>query len=137
MRIFIAVFIVAASASIASAQDWSQWRGPARDGVIPAAVIPKQWPSGVKKGWSVEIGEGYSSPVVVNGLAFVHSRRDPEELVTAIDLATGKVVWQQKYTSEFKKNQYAAHRRFAIVHAWRDRNTYRLEHRRRLGGLAE
>jgi outer membrane protein assembly factor BamB len=107
MRTFLAVLVVIASASIASAQDWSQWRGPARDGVIPAAVIPKQWPAAVKRGWSVEIGEGYSSPVVANGRAFVHSRRDPEEIVTALDLATGKIAWQQKYTSEFKKNQYA------------------------------
>lgn len=107
MRIFIAGLVLIASGSLASAQDWSQWRGPARDGVIPAAVIPKQWPAGVKKGWSVELGEGYSSPVVAGGRAFVHSRRDPEEIVTAIDLATGNVVWQQKYQSEFKKNQYA------------------------------
>ena len=55
----------------------------------------------------MEIGEGYSSPVVANGRAFLHSRRDPEEIVTAIDLATGKVVWQQKYTAAFTKNQYA------------------------------
>jgi outer membrane protein assembly factor BamB len=107
MRIVIAGLVLLVSASTVSAQDWSQWRGPARDGVIPAAVIPKQWPAGVKKGWSVEIGEGYSSPVVADGRAFVHSRRDPEEIVTAIDLASGKVVWQQKYQSEFKKNQYA------------------------------
>ena len=107
MRTFIAGLAVIASASIASAQDWGQWRGPARDGVIPAAVVPKQWPATVTRGWSVEIGEGYSSPVAANGRAFVHSRRDPDELVTAIDLATGKVVWQQQYTSEFKKNQYA------------------------------
>jgi outer membrane protein assembly factor BamB len=107
MRTFIAGLAVIASASIASAQEWGQWRGPARDGVIPAAVVPKQWPATVKRGWSVEIGEGYSSPVAANGRAFVHSRRDPEELVTAINLATGKVVWQQTYTSEFKKNQYA------------------------------
>jgi outer membrane protein assembly factor BamB len=107
MRTFIAGLAVIASASIASAQDWGQWRGPARDGVIPAAVVPKQWPATVKRGWSVEIGEGYSSPVAANGRAFVHSRRDPDELVTAIDLATGKVVWQRQYTSEFKKNQYA------------------------------
>src|SRR5688572_3274533 len=107
MRTCLAVLVVIASASIASAQDWSQWRGPARDGVIPSAVIPKQWPAAVKRGWSVEIGEGYSSPVVANGRAFVHSRRDPDEIVTAIDLATGKIAWQQKYTSEFKKNQYA------------------------------
>ena len=91
----------------AFAQDWTQWRGPARDGMIPAAVVPKAWPNTVKRGWSVEIGEGFSSPVVSNGRVFVHSRRDPEEIVTAIDLETGKVAWQQKYTSEFKKNQYA------------------------------
>ena len=107
MRTFIAGLAVIASASFASAQDWSQWRGPARDGVIPAAVVPKQWPATVTRGWSVDIGEGYSSPVVANGRAFVHSRRDPEEIVTAIDLATGKIAWQQQYASEFTKNQYA------------------------------
>ena len=106
MRVLF-VCALLSSASIASAQEWSQWRGPARDGVIPAAVTPKQWPTGVKKGWSVEIGEGYSSPVAANGRAFVHSRRDSEEIVSAIDLASGKLVWQQKYQSEFKKNQYA------------------------------
>jgi outer membrane protein assembly factor BamB len=44
---------------------------------------------------------------VAGGRVFLHSRRDPDEIVTAIDLATGKVLWQQKYQSEFKKNQYA------------------------------
>jgi outer membrane protein assembly factor BamB len=53
------------------------------------------------------VGEGFSSPVVSNGRVFVHSRRDPEEIVTAIYLTTGKVAWQQRYVSEFKKNQYA------------------------------
>ncbi len=52
-------------------------------------------------------GEGYASPVVAGGRAFVHSRRDPEEIVTAIDISTGKIAWQQNYQSEFKKNQYA------------------------------
>jgi outer membrane protein assembly factor BamB len=39
---------------------------------------------------------------------FVHGRVDPNELVTAIDLASGKVVWQAKYPSPFSKNQYAS-----------------------------
>ena len=104
---YVIFLFVLIGVSSAFAQDWTQWRGPARDGMIPAAVIPKQWPQAVKRGWQVEIGEGYSSPVVANGRAYLHSRRDPEEIVTAIDLATGKVVWQQQYTSEFKKNQYA------------------------------
>ena len=93
--------------SSTAAQDWSQWRGPSRDGVVPAAVIPRQWPKATKRAWQLDIGEGYSSPVVANGRAFVHSRRDPEEIVTAIDLASGKVEWQQKYPAAFTKNQYA------------------------------
>jgi outer membrane protein assembly factor BamB len=75
--------------------------------MIPAAVVPKAWPAAVAPAWSVEVGEGYSSPVVAGGRVFLHSRRDPNEIVTAIDLATGQVAWQQTYQSEFKKNQYA------------------------------
>ncbi|MEO7135412.1 MAG: PQQ-binding-like beta-propeller repeat protein [Vicinamibacterales bacterium] len=107
MRQWVASVALIAIASTGSAQDWPQWRGPTRDGVIPAAVIPRQWPKSVKRSWQVDIGEGYSSPVVSHGRAFLHSRRDPEEIVTAIDLATGKVMWQQKYTASFTKNQYA------------------------------
>jgi outer membrane protein assembly factor BamB len=55
----------------------------------------------------VEVGEGYSSPVVSGGRAFVHSRKDPEEVVTAIDLANGKIRWEQKYAAPFQKNPYA------------------------------
>ncbi len=106
MRIWVAAVLTLLSHG-AFAQEWGQWRGPARDGMIPSALVPKQWPASVTRGWTVEIGEGYSSPVVANGRAFLHSRRDPEEIVTAIDLATGTVAWQKKYQSEFTKNQYA------------------------------
>ena len=107
MPYLLLLFVIAIGVNPTSAQDWSQWRGPSRDGIVPAAVIPKQWPKSTKRAWEVEIGEGYSSPVVANGRAFLHSRRDPEEIVTAIDLATGKIAWQQKYAAGFTKNQYA------------------------------
>src|SRR5687767_4766584 len=95
------------TASAAFAQEWTQWRGPARDGMIPASLVPPQWPAAITRQWAVEIGEGFSSPVAISGRVFVHSRQDPEEIVTAIDLNTGKVVWQHKYQAAFKKNQYA------------------------------
>lgn len=53
------------------------------------------------------MGEGYSSPVVSSGRVFVHSRQDPEEIVTAISYAKGETLWQQKYPAPFQKNQYA------------------------------
>jgi outer membrane protein assembly factor BamB len=105
MRVIAALLLFSASA--AAGQEWTQFRGPSRDGMLPAAVIPTPWPKSTKRAWQIEIGEGYSSPVVASGRAFVHSRRDPEEIVTAIDLETGQIAWQRTYPAAFAKNQYA------------------------------
>ena len=91
----------------ATAQDWTQWRGPTRDGLVPAKSAPSAWPESLRRLWRVETGEGYASPVVSRGRVFIHGRRDPEEVVTAIDLAKGEIIWQQKYPAPFQKNQYA------------------------------
>ena len=103
----IALWSLTWLAGTSFAQDWSQWRGPGRDGSVAAAAVPATWPSSVAPAWRVEVGEGYSSPVVAGNRVFVHSRRDPEELVTAVDLHTGKVLWRQTYQAPFAKNQYA------------------------------
>ena len=95
------------SAITINAQEWTQWRGPARDGSVTGKDAPTKWPESLHRAWRVEIGEGYSSPVVSGGRVFVHGRHDPEEIVEAINLADGKVVWEQKYQAVFKKNQYA------------------------------
>lgn len=105
-RMIISVMLLALAQS-SLAQDWPQWRGPNRDGVVPAAHAPKSWPDSLRRVWRVEIGEGYSSPIVANGRVFVHSRRDPEELVSALELTSGKILWQQKYPATFEKNRYA------------------------------
>ena len=88
----------------APAQDWGQWRGPGRDAVVSARSAPSSWPASFQQAWRVELGEGYSSPVVAGGRVFAHSRRDPDEIVTAIDLSTGAVVWRQAYPASFNKN---------------------------------
>ncbi len=85
---------------------WSQWRGPNRDGVVPAASVPAVWPAQLALKWKQPVGEGYSSPVVADGRVFVHSRTDPDEIVSAFDLATGKPIWSARYGSSFTKNQY-------------------------------
>src|SRR5215216_3026258 len=102
-----ALMVLALAVTAASAQEWTQWRGPARDGSVSGKNVPAAWPESLKQSWRVEIGEGYSSPVVADGRVFVHGRRDPEEIVSSINLADGKVLWQQKYQSTFQKNQYA------------------------------
>lgn len=48
-----------------AASEWSQWRGPNRDGVAVGFLIPEVWPDSLEKQWAIEVGDGYSSPVGV------------------------------------------------------------------------
>ena len=105
-KVLLALTLFTSTITI-NAQEWPQWRGPARDGSVSTKDTPAKWPDSLRRAWRVEIGEGYSSPVVSGGRVFVHARRDPEEIVAAINLTDGKVVWQQKYQAVFQKNQYA------------------------------
>lgn len=86
---------------------WPQWRGPSRDGIVPPGQSPAAWPEKPTLKWKQAAGEGYSSPIVDRGRVIIHSRKDPEEVVSAFDLASGKPLWRASYQAPFKKNQYA------------------------------
>jgi outer membrane protein assembly factor BamB len=101
--VFAAAALAAVSmASAAPAADWPQWRGPARDGVAASFRAPKTWPEKLGKVWSVEVGSGHSSPVVAGGKVFLHSRQGENEVVSALDLASGKVSWRDSYPASFQ-----------------------------------
>src|SRR5262245_53574275 len=103
----IALFVVAATTQVISAQDWAQWRGPNRDGVVKDFVAPAKWPEKLKLIWKAEVGWGYSSPVVSKDRAWIHTRKGEEEIISCLDLNTGKIVWSKSYPVAFSKNQYA------------------------------
>ncbi len=90
-----------------AAESWRQWRGPSRNGVLAADEAPAAWPAQLTKGWTTTVGEGYSSPIASEDRVFVHARRDPDETVSAIDLATGAVAWTRTYPAPTEKNPYA------------------------------
>jgi outer membrane protein assembly factor BamB len=91
----------------AAGDRWQQWRGPSRNGVLTPEEAPVMWPAALKKLWSTPVGEGYSSPIVADGRVYVHARRDPEETVSALDLAAGTVAWSRTYHAPVEKNPYA------------------------------
>jgi len=101
----VLALILAASA----ADEWPGFRGPNRDGFVPsaAASLPSNWPAQLQPLWAIEVGEGYSSPVVSGDLVCVHARKADEENVTCASRASGKVLWTDKYASPFAKNPYA------------------------------
>ena len=104
MRWVIAVALLMAVGPPASAQEWVGWRGPERNGIAPVSQSPQTWPEAFARAWRVEIGEGYSSPVVSGGRAFVHSREGDDEVVTAFELSSGARLWQRDYPARYIQN---------------------------------
>ena len=92
----------------AAAGDWPQWRGPNRDGSIPAAAVPVAWPKQLQQQWRVEVGEGHASPVVSGPRVFLLSRQGEDEVVGALALEDGKPLWSHKYPAPYEPSPYAA-----------------------------
>jgi RNA polymerase sigma factor (sigma-70 family) len=84
-------------------KDWSQWRGPNRDGVVHGVKVPRKWPRTLKEQWQVPVGEAYSSPVVANGKVYVLTRHKDDEIVRCFDLANGNEFWRSvPYPAPYK-----------------------------------
>jgi outer membrane protein assembly factor BamB len=54
--------------------------------------------------WKVEVGEGYATPIVVGNRVYTHTRQGANEVMSALDSASGKVVWQTNYAAPYKMN---------------------------------
>lgn len=76
--------------------DWPQWRGPTRDGQVGGFAWPTSvQPSHLAERWRVELGPGYSGPLVVGDLVYTAETRDRAlEVVRAFDRATGQPRWE-------------------------------------------
>jgi outer membrane protein assembly factor BamB len=95
-------------ASVAGAQDWPQWRGQTRDGVIVGFREPASWPSTLTKRWNVDVGSGYATPLVIGNRLYVFTRQGEDEVMTALDAGSAKVLWRTAYPAPFKMNPATA-----------------------------
>ncbi len=93
------ILALGVTAGAAKAADWPQWRGPHRNGVSQETGLLKEWPAeGPKLAWQVQdLGSGYGTPVVVGSRLYVISNQGPEnELLQALEVATGKLAWSAR-----------------------------------------
>jgi outer membrane protein assembly factor BamB len=88
-----------------ASEDYTQWRGAQRDGSASSFRPPPAWPQSLTRRWSVDVGEGYATPLVVSETAFVFSRQNGREVMTSLDIATGAVRWQSGYAAAFTPSQ--------------------------------
>jgi outer membrane protein assembly factor BamB len=83
------------------APDWTQWRGPNRDGAVAAFSAPASWPERLTQKWKTEVGTGYASPLLVGNRIYLFSRQGDDEVMSAIDSESGKVIWHTGYPVTF------------------------------------
>ena len=97
--IAVGTLLAIANGSLATAADWTQFRGNHRDGKSDEKGLANQWPTeGPKLLWQAnQLGSGYSSPSVAGGLAYLITNQGLEtEEAIAISMADGKVQWKTK-----------------------------------------
>jgi outer membrane protein assembly factor BamB len=87
--------LVFASALSASGADWPQWRGLDRTGHVPAdSPVPATLADEPKVLWRLQIGGGFSSPVVAGGRLVYLDAQQQREVVHLVDAKTGKEIWR-------------------------------------------
>ena len=83
-------------------QDWPQWRGANRDGAVTAFTEPAAWPDRLTERWAVEVGFGYATPLIVGDRLYVYTRQDGDEVMMALDPASGDRLWRTSYPAPFE-----------------------------------
>ena len=86
----------------AVAADWPQFGGPHRNFTTDSQGLSSSWPpEGPRQLWSRQMGDGYSGIVVDDGTLFTMYRKEEQEVVIALDAATGKTLWEHAYAAPF------------------------------------
>lgn len=84
-----------------SADNWAEWRGPARDGVSHEKGLPTKWsPTGDNLAWKAPYG-GRSAPIVMGNRVFLQNTAGKGELeqerVMCFNADTGKLLWEHRF----------------------------------------
>ena len=91
--------------TVAAGQDWSQWRGPDRDGAVPSFQLPEgKWPERLIRRWTVEVGQGYAAPLLIGDRIYSFTRQDDDEVMQALDASSGETIWRSAYPALFEMN---------------------------------
>jgi outer membrane protein assembly factor BamB len=99
---------LSASSQSNPSSSWTQWGGPTRDFMSPSTGLAASWPAaGPRRLWSRPFGEGHSMVLAEGARLYSmyrsagpsRGRFSQEEIVAALDAATGKTIWEHKYPS--------------------------------------
>ncbi len=75
--------------------EWPRFRGPNGSGVAVTGTLPAEFGPARNVVWKTQLPPGYSSPIVSGNRIYLTGFRAEQLLSFALDLATGKVIWER------------------------------------------
>ena len=100
--LLVAVTILTISGVETKAQDWLQWQGPNRAGIVNKTGLNLNWSE--KKPpllWTFrQAGLGYSAPVIVGTTLYCQGAVDEKGFAFALDTKTGNLKWKKELGPE-------------------------------------
>jgi outer membrane protein assembly factor BamB len=106
-RIRRLLFTSLSLASLASAADWAQWRGPHRNGVSDEKGWSSSWgAAGPRVLWKANVGLGFASFTVADGRVSTTGNAGNTDTVFCFDAVTGKQIWKQSYPADLGDKYY-------------------------------
>jgi len=98
---FLLLILMAPVTPAAFANDWAEWRGPARDGISLEKGLPAKWsPAGENLAWKASYG-GRSAPIVMGNRVYLQNTAGKGELeqerVMCFNADNGKLLWEHRF----------------------------------------
>ena len=85
------------------AADWPGYLGPTRDGQSAETQLNWDWPKeGPPAAWKIPVGAGFAGVAVADGKLFLFHRVENDEVLTALDPASGKEIWKFTYRTKYR-----------------------------------
>jgi outer membrane protein assembly factor BamB len=100
LSIALLMLFIAPADRVRSGSDWTDWRGPARDGISLEKGLPTRWsPKGENLAWKAPYG-GRSAPIVMGGRVFLFNTagegESMQERVMCLNADNGKLLWEHR-----------------------------------------
>ncbi len=106
-RLACFALLIAGLTGCAAPAQWLRWGGPHGNFMVESRGLASAWPDdGPTKLWHRELGAGYSSIVVADGVLYTMYEADEVARTVALDAQTGEAIWEQPVPSSFKGTEF-------------------------------
>jgi outer membrane protein assembly factor BamB len=86
--------------------DWPQFLGPNRNGKVAATIRRAFSGDGPPVLWRRPVGAGFASPSVVGDTVYLFHRSGDEEIVEALEAATGRTRWSTANPTDYRDVEF-------------------------------